>query len=110
MTPEQYEQVRLLTEKYNIHFDGPVEPEAWPSSYKNIFLDLQKLGTVIFEKHSESGLIDSLDKPWKASTRRRAKRLAALAKLCRRERRNEAGWRMLVEPEAMARFTVEVAW
>jgi hypothetical protein len=110
MTPEQYEQFRILTKTHNIHFDGPVERREWPSNYENIFLDVQKLGTAIFEEYCESSVIDSLDKPWRTSTRRRAKRLAALANLCRRERRNEAGWRMLVEPEVMARFTIEVAW
>jgi hypothetical protein len=110
MKPEQQEKLRLLTRKYNIHFEGPVERKAWPSSFENIFLDIQKLGIVVFDEYCESSVIDSLNKPWKASARRRAKRLVALADLCRRERRNEAGWRMVIEPEVMARFTVEVAW
>ena len=107
MKPEQYEQFRILTKKYNIHFDGPVRRAAWPSSYQEIFLDVQKLGTAVFEEYCESSVIDLLKKPWKASTRRRTDRLTALADLCRRERRNEAGWRMMVESEVMVRFTTK---
>src|SRR5271155_4600993 len=110
MTPEQYEHFRILTKKYNIHFDGPVERRACPSSYQNLFLEVQKLGKVVFEEYCESSVIVSFKEPWKAKTRRRAERLAALANLCQQERRNEAGWRLVLEPEVMARFTIEVAW
>jgi hypothetical protein len=110
MTPEQYERFRALTNKYSIHFDGPVEPRVWPSHHHNIFLDIQKLGTALFEEYCEISVIDPLNKPWKASNRCRAARLFALAGRCLRENRNEAGWRMLLEPEVMARFTIEVAW
>ena len=110
MTPEQYEQFRILTKKYNVHFDGPVDRRAWPLGYQNIFLDIQKLGTAVFEKYCEGSVIESFKKPWKANTRRRTERLTALANLCRRERRNEAGWRLVLDPEVMARFSIEVAW
>jgi hypothetical protein len=110
MKPDRYQQFRILAKQYNIYFDGLVDRKAWPSSCEDIFRDIQKLGTAVFEEYCESSVIDSLNKPWKASNRRRAERLAALASLCRRERRNEPGWRLVVESEVMTRFTIEVAW
>ena len=110
MKPKLYEELQALTKKYNIHFDGPVERKAWPSDCENIFCDVQKLGTAVFKEYCESSVIDSLNKPWKVNTRRRAERLTDLASRCRREHRNEPGWRLVVEPEVMARFTIEVAW
>jgi hypothetical protein len=49
-------------------------------------------------------------KPWRNKTKQNAKRLAHLADLCRRERRNEASWRMALEPEVFARLAIEIAW
>lgn len=113
MTPDQYKRLNALTKKYKISFDGnlpQLERRAWPLQHEKIFLDVQKLGKAVFADYSESSVIDSLSKPWKASTRRRTKLLADKASLCREENRNEAGWRFAIEPEIMARFTVEVAW
>ncbi|KAF2809204.1 uncharacterized protein BDZ99DRAFT_533885, partial [Mytilinidion resinicola] len=108
MDLNQKEQYRALMKKYRIHFDGPVTRNAWPASHTKTFSDIQKLGRIDFSLYQESISVDSDFHPWREQTRRRAERIAELAMLCYRGRRNEAGWRLLLESEILVRFTIEV--
>ena len=110
MTPTTLERISKLIAKYHIDFGGPVEQKSWPAPYAKMFDDVQRLGKKTFQDYSESSIIESLQMPWKETTKRHAERVVALAKRCRDESRNEAGWRMTLESEVMARFTIEVAW
>jgi|SRR6266516_260099 len=107
---QKKQQHRILIKKHNIQFDGPVSRDKWPPNHKQTFNNIQKLGQIDFMQYRESITIDSEEKPWREQTRRRAERIACLARMCREGRKNEAGWRMSLESEILARFTIEVAW
>jgi hypothetical protein len=110
MVFNQKEQYRILIKKYNICFDGPVCQDEWPASHRRSFDSIRKLGRMELSQYRESISVDSELYPWREQTRRRAERVADLAALCRAGRRNEAGWRLLLESEILVRFTIEVAW
>lgn len=110
MQPSEYLTRRELAEEYNIHFLGPVQSCRWPETHRRLFADVQKLGKQDFKSYVENITVDSIDKPWRARTRWRAKRLAALAEKYRNEGHRERGWRNNIEPEVFQRFSVEVIW
>lgn len=110
MKTEIREQLRSLMQQYRITFDKPSDHKTWPARHESVFSDVRTLGATVFDDYNESSVVDSINKPWKRNTKRRAIRLAALAGRAQEEDRNEAGWRMALESEAMARFTIEVAW
>ncbi|KAF4969181.1 hypothetical protein FSARC_3557 [Fusarium sarcochroum] len=87
MPPNQREVQRRLMKKYHIFFDGPIDSI----------------------EYRESITADSSRSPWRHQAQRRAKRIAEKAKLCIEGRRNESGWRLSLESDVMARFTVEIA-
>ncbi|KAL4919236.1 hypothetical protein BDW62DRAFT_179704 [Aspergillus aurantiobrunneus] len=92
----------------NIRFLGPVPPSDWPRAHRSLFEDIQKLGDQKYSTFSESVSVDSIEKPWRRQTKQRAARLVARSRMSRNDRRNEAGWRLTIEPEVLYRFTVEV--
>ncbi|KAJ5748240.1 uncharacterized protein N7511_009936 [Penicillium nucicola] len=96
-------------DRLGIQFLGPVEPDNWPQIHGRLFADVQKLGRREYDDFVESISIDSIEKPWRNSTRSRADRLSQLANNAWKERRNESSWRFAVENEIMYRFSVEVA-
>lgn len=110
MAPDQKEEYRILIKEYRIHFDGPVGEDKWPAGHRKAFDNIRKLGRTEFAQYRESISADSEFHPWREQTKRRAERIADLARLCRDGRRNEAGWRLLLESEILVRFTIEVAW
>lgn len=110
MAVSQKEQYRILIKKYNICFDGPVTQDERPASHQKTFDSIRKLGRMELSQYRESISADSELHPWREQTRRRAERIADLAALCRAGRKNEAGWRLLLESEILVRFTIEVAW
>lgn len=109
MAAQQKQDLRILIQKYNIHFDGPIDRIQWPATHFQTFENIQKLGHTEFASYRESITIESDDKPWRQQIKLRAERIVNLAKLCRAGRKNEAGWRMSLESEILARFTIEVA-
>ena len=109
MSALQKQEHRNLIKDYNIHFDGPIDQDQWPSAHFQTFSNIQKLGRTGFVAFRESITVDSEDNPWRGQTRRRAERIVNLAKICRDGRKNEPGWRLSVESEILARFTIEVA-
>ncbi|CZR61916.1 uncharacterized protein PAC_11813 [Phialocephala subalpina] len=80
-----------------------------PSTHRATFANIKKLGRLEFFEYRESITVDSEENPWREQTKRRAERIATLARICRDGRKNEAGWRMSLESEILARFTIEVA-
>jgi hypothetical protein len=99
MAVQQKQDHRRLIKEYNVHFDGPIDREKWPSAHFHTFSNIQKLGRTEFAEYRESVTIDSEDTPWREQTRFRAERIATLAKICREGRKSEAGWRLSLESE-----------
>lgn len=99
--------------KYKIVYDGPIDSvrdPAWPGNCEAIFKHIRQLGRTEFEQYRDAVNADFLRQPWREQVQRRAKRVTEITKLCLEGRKNEAGWRLALEPEIMRRFTVEVAW
>ncbi|KAG4293561.1 hypothetical protein FPRO06_00146 [Fusarium proliferatum] len=63
-----------------------------------------------YAQYREAISADFARVPWKYQVPSRAKRIAEKAKQCIDARKNESGWRLSLESEVMARFTVEIAW
>jgi hypothetical protein len=104
---------RQLMKNYNISFDGPIDlttNHRLPPSLEFVLRHIRKLGRTDFDYYREHVNADLLQHPWREQARRRARRIAGLAQLCLDGRKNESGWRLTLESEIMARFTVEVAW
>jgi hypothetical protein len=113
MSPNQREIQRQLMKKYNIVFDGPIDSIAnpqWPSTCNTIFEHIRQLGRTDYSQYRESISADFQRSPWRYQVQRRAKRITEKAKLCIESRKNESGWRLSLESEVMARFSVEIAW
>ncbi|KAF4421576.1 hypothetical protein FACUT_10952 [Fusarium acutatum] len=112
MPPNQREVQRQLIKKYNIVFDGPIDSISdpqWPSNCNTIFDHIQQLGRTDYSEYRESISADFTRFPWRHQVQRRAKRIAESAKRCLQSRKNESGWRLALESEVMARFSVEIA-
>ena len=110
MTPDQLETLRKLCNSYRITFNGRRSPSEWPIAHAGLFSNIRTLGDTqytTFGKRKESRLPEE---PWGAQVIYRADRVVEIAEKCQRERRNEAGWRLALEPEIFSRFTVEFAW
>jgi len=110
MTPEQYEELRRLMKKHRIFFHGPVEPAKWPLAQRIIFSKIQELGQRRYIDHAEARKTRSPNDSWGADILDRAARITSIADKCLLERRNEAGWRLNLEPEMFARFANGIAW
>jgi hypothetical protein len=110
MNVKPKQQLHTLIKKYNIHFDGEIDEDKWPINHKVTFGNIKRLGETDLREYRDIVTIESDEKPWREQTRRRAERIAELANFCRDGRKNEAGWRMSLESEILARFTIEVAW
>ena len=110
MTPDQLETLRKLCKEYRIIFNGRRSPSEWPSAHADLFTTIGDLGNTQYGKYAKSKETGSPDVPWRARTLDRANRVVEIAEKCRREKRNEAGWRFALEPEILSRFAVEVAW
>lgn len=110
MTPDQLEVLRRLCKRYRIIFNGRRSPDEWPVAHAGLFADVTKLGATQYSVYAKAIESRSPDEPWAAQAIDRAHRVVAIAERCQRERRNEAGWRLALEPEIFSRFTVEVSW
>ena len=111
MTPDEYDKLCRLMKKYRISFEGPVPQNQWPPSHRDPFRTIQDTcGRKEYDTYVQERSIRAVEEPWGADVVQRAARIVAKAERCLRENRNEAGWRLLLEPEIFNRFTVEVAW
>lgn len=111
MTPDAYEEICRLMQKHRIYFDGPVSQDRWPPQYKQLFATIkQDCGQKAYDAYKQMRKGRAVEEPWGADVLERAVRVVAKAERCRLEHRNEAGWRLSLEPEIFNRFTVEIAW
>jgi hypothetical protein len=84
------------------------EPEApCPEAY---FGDIRALGEHNFDDYRSNITIESRQKPSRQDILRRAKIISAKARRCIDENKNESSWRLSVESDILARFSIEVAW
>ncbi|KIW91595.1 uncharacterized protein Z519_07562 [Cladophialophora bantiana CBS 173.52] len=98
---------RKLLRKYNIFFDLN-EPQApGPEAY---FEDIRALGDYSLDQYRSSINIESRQKPWRQNILRRAYVISAKARRCLDENKNELSWRLNIESDILARFSIEVAW
>jgi len=114
MASNSKKATRKLMQKYNICFDGPIssaDRARWPETCKGIFGDIRDLGRRDYEQYQTSISADLRSRyPWRELMKSRARHVVGLAKRCLDGRKNEAGWRMSVEPEIMKRLVGEVNW
>jgi len=110
MALDAQQRIFKLIKECNIHFDGIVDKESWPMLYEKTFAAIVSLGEIKFETYVASITVESRDRPWRAQVKGRAQRITELANRCLERRKNEPGWRMNVESEILARFTIEVSW
>ncbi|KEF62473.1 uncharacterized protein A1O9_00446 [Exophiala aquamarina CBS 119918] len=96
---------RALCEKFGIVFE---RRHLHPPSHRAIFDDIEILGKTDYNKYSTSVTIESKDKPWRHSTKKRAEIITEKAIRCLDANKNEMGWRLALEPEILSRFEVEV--
>lgn len=108
MNLSEFKSRKELADELNIHFLRPNQSEHVPETHKRLFEDIQKLGRQCYGEYHQSITVDSIDKPWREQTKRRAERLTILAEKCRGK--NESTWRFTIEPEVLHRFAVEVDW
>ena len=91
--------------KYN-----PLTVVDIPVEHKDKFAVIQELGR---KSYSEFGFVpnnETPDKPWQPGIKKKAAQLMRFAERCRRENRNESGWRYEIEQRLFERFDIEVAW
>jgi len=100
-------------EKYNIHFEGPISSQdspRWPKYCRKIFDDIRQLSRTEYAQYQVIPGDDPLENPWREQAKRRARHLVELAKRCLRDRKNENGWRLYLEPVVMKRLVEELNW
>lgn len=110
MAADQRRDMKRLTKKFKISFDGRVDTRSWPSAHKILFKNIQKLGADQYETYKDIRKARPADEPLGAHAIQRANRIVQVARRCYHEEVNEAGWRLALEPEIFSRFKVEVAW
>ena len=81
-----------------------------PTDHKDTFATIQSLGRKEFYTYGYIAHTNTTEKPWELENKKKAMVIAGLAQKCRRESRNEAGWRSEVEFKLFERFNFEVAW
>jgi len=101
---------RNLRDKYGIFFDGPAEPTSWPITHHVLFSDIQKLGRKTYSQYVELRKTRPPSEPAGSQVLPRVDRVRSIADRRLRERRNEAGWRLSLEHEILARFHGEITW
>lgn len=99
-----------LMKAYKITVDHSLNPQKWPSTRATRFRDIQQTWQDSFDtfERSVSGRYEQ--EPWRLETAKRAAKITDLAARARDERRNEAGWRILLENEFLERFIAKETW
>ena len=86
------------------------DPKRTRTRHDPIFRDIRDIGRTQYDAYQANIYIESRDKPWRQTTKRRADRISRLATKCRETQQNEMEWRLKIEPEVTARFDIEVTW
>jgi hypothetical protein len=81
-----------------------------PTDHQEKFAVIQALGRTPYFTYGYFPSNETPDKPWQLENKKRANFLIHRAAKCRKENRNEAGWRYEVEVKLFERFDIEVAW
>jgi hypothetical protein len=116
MTKDDYRELKRQTKKERIFVPGikwsVQDPMNVPEDHRDKFAVIQSLGRKSYEAYGSAYVpnSDTPDKPWELQNKLRASKLRLFAARCRKENRNEAGWRYEVESRLLERLDVEVAW
>lgn len=103
-------QARIFVKPTIYNPAGLGNKENVPTDHKDKFATVQALGGSPFFTYGYIPNTETSEKPWQLQNRARARRLVSYASRCRKENRNEAGWRSEVEFTLFERFDIEVAW
>ena len=119
----ELDEAPALPEAWRIDFPGPIPATQWPDTYKRWFAPIREIGRTYYDEYIEgtrrgcrlNRLTDSsgdriTDNQAIEEKEKQVRNLNRLARKCRRERRNEAGWRSGVETTVFGRFDAEVVW
>ncbi|KIX06830.1 uncharacterized protein Z518_04806 [Rhinocladiella mackenziei CBS 650.93] len=98
-------QLRRLLRRYRVFYDLDDRQAPVHDAY---FEDIQKLGEHNIDEYRSNITIESRQRPWRQDILSRAKAISAKARRCLEANKNEASWRLSIESEILARFSVEV--
>ncbi|OCK85348.1 hypothetical protein K432DRAFT_439332 [Lepidopterella palustris CBS 459.81] len=113
MTKANYRELKRETKNHRIFINStkynPLKPTNVPEDHKEKFDVIQELGRTLYSRYGYVPDNETPEKPWQRANMERATKLVFFAAKCRRENRNEAGWRSEVEFRLFERFDIEVA-
>ena len=114
MTNDKYRELKRQAKQSRIFFQPTqwdhIVPSNVPQDHAEKFEIVQYLGRTSYHNYGYTPNSDTTDKPWQRQNKTRASKLVHFAGKCRKENRNEAGWRSEVESRLLERFDIEVAW
>ncbi|RYP93668.1 hypothetical protein DL770_000199 [Monosporascus sp. CRB-9-2] len=110
---DDYRELKREAKRQGIEVDSikynPAMIVDVPTEHKDKFDVIQRLGRTSFSNYGCMLGGDAPDKPWQLDIKKRAIQLMRFAARCRRENRNESGWRYEIEQRLFERFDIEVA-
>jgi hypothetical protein len=106
----QAKQARIFVKPIIYNPKDSASNENVPTDHKDKFAVIQSLGRTQYFTYGYVPSNETPDKPWQLANRHKATVLMRCAAKCRKENRNEAGWRNEVEFRLFKRFDIEVAW
>jgi hypothetical protein len=113
MANNTYRKLKAEAKRQRIFFGRQkysVRSDNVPNEHKEKFDIVLDLGRTLYDTYAFTPNSDTLEKPWQLENKHRASRLVSDAGTCRKENRNEPGWRLEFEHKVFERFKVEVAW
>jgi hypothetical protein len=116
MTKDDYRELKRQAKTERIFVSGTMwsvqTSTNVPAAHKDKFAIIQSLGRILYHNYGGAYVPnnDTPDKPWELQNKLRASKLRSFAARCRKENRNEAGWRYEIESRLLERFDIEVAW
>ncbi|CZR61240.1 uncharacterized protein PAC_11136 [Phialocephala subalpina] len=113
MARVSYRELKRQAKSAHIHVKStkysPFDSSNVHADHKDMFAVVQSLGRTSYENYGHCPTNETPNKPWQLENKMRALKLVYLAVKCRKENRNEAGWRNEVESKLFERFDIEVA-
>jgi hypothetical protein len=106
----QAKQVRIFVKPTIYNPKDSANNVNVPTDHQEKFAVIQSLGRTPYFTYGYIPSNETPDKPWQLENKRRAAVLMCCAAKCRKQNRNEAGWRYEVEVRLFERFDIEVAW
>ena len=102
--------IRWLIRSNRIFFRRSIHSVREQCPYEETFNDIATLGSYSFDSYRVNITPRLKEEPWRKQTASRAEWLSKRATELSKQRRNEAGWRLDLEPHVLLRFQTEVAW